>query len=127
MRKQFHSPELVRGSDSVFMNLKLIIMIVTYEWLRQRTFDFHSVSRRQAEILGIPYPLEHGWIQDSIGRDLTSDDAREFSIIANVNKHKRDKKYARKNASILSEFGFERKPLFDNMPSVTFDDMRKIN
>lgn len=101
-------------------------MIVTYEWLRQRTFDFKSISRRQAEILKISYPLEHGWIQDSIGRCLTNDEAREFSIIANVNKHKRDKKYAKRNASILSEFGFERKPLFDDMSSVTFDDMRKI-
>lgn len=102
-------------------------MIVTYEWLRQRTFDFHSVSRRQAELLGIHYPLETGWIQDSIGRNLSDDDTREFSIIANVNKHKRDRKYARRNQNILNEFNFERKPLFDGMSSITFDDMKKIN
>ena len=107
-------------------------MIVTYEWLRQRTFDFRSISRRQAEILGIKYPLEHGWIQDSIGKNLSNDDIREFSIIANVNKHKREKKFARKNQNMLSQFGFERKPLFDNnvpkdISNITFDDMKKVN
>ena len=105
-------------------------MIVDYNWLKQRTFDFHSVSRRQAEILSIPYPLQPGWIQKSIGKTITDDEMKEFSMIAHYNKEKRERKYKKKNQYILSQFGNNRKPLFDDSPKdiskVTFDDMRKI-
>ena len=53
-------------------------MIVTEEWLFEHTNTRGSLSRRQAEALGIEYPLRRGWRDGVIGQSITDEAVERF-------------------------------------------------
>lgn len=123
---------------------------ITYEWLEEHTYRGVGLKRKQAEILGLHYPLEKGWKQKAAGMRISDKDAEKFSELGShprrknavnknndrefLGKHKQAMKKKRKNSKDMAEpektTSFEKQlasVLSPAVSSLTFDDLEPVD
>jgi ribonuclease HI len=57
-------------------------MIVTNEWLRNNRTPNGGYSRKQVELLGFTWPLDKGWKEKIIGKEISEDVVNKFEAIS---------------------------------------------
>ncbi len=54
-------------------------MKITLEWLNANRTARGGFNRYQVEALGLIWPPEHDWLRRQVGREITEDQAKDFS------------------------------------------------
>ncbi len=57
-------------------------MIVTNEWLKSNRTPKGGYTRRQVELLGFTWPLDKGWKEKIIGKEISENVVKQFETIA---------------------------------------------
>jgi len=63
-------------------------MLITREWIKKHSTAKHGWTRKQLEVLKVPWPPEKGWLSQLIGRAIDEDAAREFERLGQERRKK---------------------------------------
>lgn len=77
-------------------------MKITRETINQGMSEAGGWNRKQTELLGLPWPLPHGWIREIVGKDFSEETVNQFLALKGYRK-KRKPKFAAPDSRALPD------------------------
>lgn len=59
-------------------------MKISKQWLLDNRTCKNAWTKKQADILGLDFPLKKGWIQLVVNREITEKEKRRFELAKNI-------------------------------------------
>ena len=59
-------------------------MIINKQWLLDNRTTKNAWTKKQADILGLNWPLQKGWMQLVINREISEQDKRRFELASQI-------------------------------------------
>ena len=106
-------------------------MKIRFDWLRTMLGRGMRVDSQLASILGIDYPLKHGWINDILSRDYDMETIklfRTFALERLVRLQAKEERKAERRRKHMEDLLSDNQELIKKAlnHSLSFDDMKKI-